>query len=196
MLLSVAIKNFWCRFLCPYGALLGVLGWLSPLKITRNKDACIDCELCTRKCPPASKAQNLQSVERRVHELPALRSGMPGEGYARRAVARKRQTERPDMGPGTVVAGVFAAVTGLAMLTGHWQNTITREEYQRRFRQLESPSISTFAVRCRSMAQMTDTEKVASFYNAIAPDYDAMTGFEKRFVRSGRSSDSLSSNTA
>src|ERR1051326_8485259 len=43
MLLSVFIKNFWCRFLCPYGALLGAMSWLSPLKITRSASTCIDC---------------------------------------------------------------------------------------------------------------------------------------------------------
>jgi len=43
VLLSVVIKNFWCRFLCPYGALLGITGWLSPLKVTRNTQSCVDC---------------------------------------------------------------------------------------------------------------------------------------------------------
>ena len=28
--LSVAIKNIWCRYLCPYGALLGLVSWMSP----------------------------------------------------------------------------------------------------------------------------------------------------------------------
>jgi hypothetical protein len=45
ILFSVVIKNFWCRYLCPYGAFLGALSWLSPVKITRNKATCIDCEL-------------------------------------------------------------------------------------------------------------------------------------------------------
>ena len=29
-LLSVIYRNFWCRYLCPYGALLGLLSMLSP----------------------------------------------------------------------------------------------------------------------------------------------------------------------
>jgi len=53
VVLSVVIQNFWCRYLCPYGALLGMLSWLSPLKITRQKSTCIDCELCTKACPTA-----------------------------------------------------------------------------------------------------------------------------------------------
>ena len=40
---------------------------------------------------------------------------------------------------GGLVAGVFAAITGLAILTGSWQNNISRHEYQVRFGQLDSP---------------------------------------------------------
>ena len=38
-----------------------------------------------------------------------------------------------------VVVGIFLGVTGLAMLTGHWQNRIPREEYLYWFTRLESP---------------------------------------------------------
>jgi len=51
MILSVFIKNFWCRYLCPYGALLGIASWLSPFKITRTASTCINCDLCTKACP-------------------------------------------------------------------------------------------------------------------------------------------------
>jgi len=50
-ILSIFIRNFWCRFLCPYGALLGIVALLSPLKIKRNKVSCIDCGLCAKACP-------------------------------------------------------------------------------------------------------------------------------------------------
>lgn len=45
---------------------------------------------------------------------------------------------------GVLVVGVFVAVTGLALLTGHWQNGIARDEYQRRFQQLDSPQYNHF----------------------------------------------------
>jgi len=41
--LSILIRNFWCRYLCPYGALLGVLSFFSILKIHRNDDTCTQC---------------------------------------------------------------------------------------------------------------------------------------------------------
>ncbi len=48
---SLFIANFWCRYLCPYGALLGILGFISPVKIRRIKETCTDCKACTRVCP-------------------------------------------------------------------------------------------------------------------------------------------------
>lgn len=140
MLLSVFIKNFWCRFLCPYGALLGIAGWLSPLKITRNKLTCIDCKLCTKACP-----SNIN-----VHKVGRVWSDECMSCMLCVAVCPVKETLDVRMSPksrkavptwvyGTLAAGVFVAITGLAMLTGNWQNSISREEYQRRFQQLDNP---------------------------------------------------------
>ena len=49
--LSILFKNFWCRYLCPYGALLGFISIFSPFKVTRNEESCIDCNKCTESCP-------------------------------------------------------------------------------------------------------------------------------------------------
>lgn len=51
VILSVFFENFWCRYLCPYGGLLGLLSIFSPLKITRNQDSCIHCGKCAESCP-------------------------------------------------------------------------------------------------------------------------------------------------
>jgi hypothetical protein len=45
---------------------------------------------------------------------------------------------------GTLIVALFMAVTGAAMLTGHWQNAISRQEYQRRFKELNSPLYQHF----------------------------------------------------
>ncbi|PYQ67630.1 MAG: 4Fe-4S binding protein, partial [Acidobacteria bacterium] len=64
--LSILYKGFWCRYLCPYGALLGLTSWLSPTRIERNPQTCIDCGLCDRVCMarlPVSKKIKVLSPE-------------------------------------------------------------------------------------------------------------------------------------
>ena len=39
-----------CRYLCPGGALFGVLGALSPVKIVRTPSKCTDCTICDAVC--------------------------------------------------------------------------------------------------------------------------------------------------
>ncbi|MCF8432071.1 MAG: 4Fe-4S binding protein, partial [Melioribacteraceae bacterium] len=60
--LSIFIRNFWCRFLCPYGALLGIFSLLSPQKITRDPISCIDCALCAKACPSNIKVDKVKTV--------------------------------------------------------------------------------------------------------------------------------------
>lgn len=51
------MERLWCRFLCPYAALLNLaqkFGALLGIKrhmIFRNLERCVDCELCCRNCP-------------------------------------------------------------------------------------------------------------------------------------------------
>jgi len=138
MLLSVTVKNFWCRFLCPYGALLGVLSWLSPFKVTREPSSCIDCELCTKACPSnilVHKAGRVWSDEctscmRCVEVCPVKDTLSLRTNFNR--------VNPPSWVYGVLVTGVFVAVTGLAILTNHWTNSISKEEYLHRFQEIES----------------------------------------------------------
>ncbi|MCP4697109.1 MAG: 4Fe-4S binding protein [Gammaproteobacteria bacterium] len=55
LLLAIVIANrfmtrFWCRVLCPLGALLGVFSERSLFRIQRDVDKCIDCFKCLQFC--------------------------------------------------------------------------------------------------------------------------------------------------
>jgi len=144
ILLSMVIKNFWCRFLCPYGALLGVASWLSPLKITRTVSTCVDCRLCTRACPSGINVHAATRVwsDECMSCLACVEACPVKDTLAMKARIRSRPV--PGWVFGVLVAGVFVAVTGLAAVTGHWQNGISPAEYQRRFEQIDSPVYQHF----------------------------------------------------
>lgn len=50
-------RQGFCRYICPYGALLGIISFLSPFKIRRSTQHCLietkgmNCDKCTRACP-------------------------------------------------------------------------------------------------------------------------------------------------
>ena len=48
---SLIYDRFFCKYLCPVGALYGMVGKISPFKVVRNETACIDCGLCSKSCP-------------------------------------------------------------------------------------------------------------------------------------------------
>lgn len=144
MLLSVLIKNFWCRFLCPYGALLGAVSWLSPLKITRTKETCTDCELCTKACPSSITVHRATRVwsDECMSCLACVEACPVKETLTMKMT--KRSTPVPSWVFGALVVGIFVAVTGMAVISGHWHNGISRSEYQRRFSRMDTPVYQHF----------------------------------------------------
>jgi len=59
---SLFIPRLWCRYLCPQGAILGLVQRISPLKIRRDKNLCIDCGRCDRACPMNLEVSNHNAV--------------------------------------------------------------------------------------------------------------------------------------
>ena len=48
--LNARKERFWCRYLCPTGALLGLLSRWNILKLRVDEEKCIKCGLCTQHC--------------------------------------------------------------------------------------------------------------------------------------------------
>ena len=50
VLLNLVIPRFYCRFICPLGALFGILGRFAIWRIGKNQNECSNCTLCERSC--------------------------------------------------------------------------------------------------------------------------------------------------
>jgi polyferredoxin len=139
VLLSMMVENFWCRYLCPYGALLGLTSLLSPVKIRRDAEACIDCGKCARACPsnlPVDRLMQIRSAE--CTACMACVAACPAQDALQLALAPRQapnsaaRWRRRTVSPRAVVAVLACIFFGLvfcAKLTGHWQTNLPREVY-------------------------------------------------------------------
>lgn len=59
--LFVLAGRFWCRYLCPMGAVLGMFNPVSLLKVQVDFDRCTRCQACLRDCP--AKIEVLEDIE-------------------------------------------------------------------------------------------------------------------------------------
>lgn len=59
---SMLYDRFFCKYLCPMGAVYGIVSKISPSKIVRNENICIDCNLCSKSCPMNIDVANMQEV--------------------------------------------------------------------------------------------------------------------------------------
>lgn len=138
-LLSIPVRNFWCRYLCPYGALLGILNFLSPTKIKRNPVSCIDCSLCTKACPSFIKVDKVKTVLSDectscfncidvcpVADTLELKSIIP--------VKNKINKKYAAIG----LVSIFIIATSIGMFSGNWDNKVSKEEYLMHYKYMNS----------------------------------------------------------
>lgn len=127
----------WCRYLCPYGALLGLFSRLSPTAVVRDTQTCVDCKGCDAVC----------MARLRVSEVDVVRSpectgcldcvaACPVNDCLEVRVARR--SVRP-VWIGAAVVVLFVGGVLLANATGNWRNAISDTEYVERIGALDGP---------------------------------------------------------
>ncbi len=127
-LASIFVQNFWCRYLCPYGALVGLASLMSPARITRNQESCVDCGLCARACPsrlPVDKLIQIRSAE--CTGCLDCVAACPVANTLDLRVARRRV---PAWAMAVGIAVIFFGFAGYARMTGHWQTDVPAQTYQ------------------------------------------------------------------
>jgi polyferredoxin len=133
---SLFIQNFWCRYLCPYGALLGITSLVSPARIRRNVETCIDCAKCAKACPSALP----------VDELVTIKSAECTGCLECVAVCPAKDTlslslpkipglvpQAPKVPAWAIAAGIaalFLGIVGFAKTAGHWDSHVPQAVYQ------------------------------------------------------------------
>ena len=132
---SIFVQNFWCRYLCPYGALLGIASLLSPLRIRRNEESCIDCGKCAKACPsslPVDKLITIKSAEctgclECVAVCPAektLEMSLP------LWIPARDSRRIPAWSMAVAIAALFLGIVGFAKSAGYWNGSVPTALYR------------------------------------------------------------------
>ncbi len=66
---TLLTERIWCRYLCPYGALMNILQYVFGFigfkrkMVLRNMEVCIDCGACNRMCPMNIEIKDVELVK-------------------------------------------------------------------------------------------------------------------------------------
>jgi ferredoxin len=123
---SFVIRNFWCRYLCPYGALLGLLALAGPFQVKRDRKTCIDCKKCEKTCPASIRLTTKNTI--RTGECIGCTeciSVCPVEDCLTLSLPFHRKNSILIL-PAAIL-GIYFIFYGIALLTGHWYSEVPPE---------------------------------------------------------------------
>jgi len=104
--------RFWCRTLCPLGALLGIFSRISILKLEKYEQKCTECNLCLRHCQGAASPRPDQDWEA-AECLMCFNcyNVCPEDALAFRFAWRPERNHQPDIGKRAVLSGLAAGIS-------------------------------------------------------------------------------------
>lgn len=131
LLASLPLRNPFCRFLCPYGALVGLVSIFSPVKATREGERCVSCGVCTQVCPsyiPVMEKERVFSEE--CIGCWRCISYCRAEGALEMKLTGRRVVVNGLLFALLVVL-LFWVGTVVGKVSGNWRTSITLAEYGR-----------------------------------------------------------------
>ena len=136
---SIFIRNFWCRYLCPYGALLGGLSFISIFKIHRNANTCTQCRQCTHICPvDINIDQSKGVISDECHACLKCVAVCPEKDTLYLSSSTRSGILKPAH-YAMIICLLFLGGSLIGRLSGHWQTSISNYEYSFHMAHLDTP---------------------------------------------------------
>lgn len=126
---SMFIRKFWCKYLCPLGAIITPLSRLSIFKLNRNINSCASCNVCSNSCPSLKTAPGIQGIltDGCSMCLECVDSCQQKNALKLKFRTRWLNTKGSLIVPVGILL-VFLLFVGVSMVTGVWNTTMTAGE--------------------------------------------------------------------
>jgi len=119
---SIFINRFWCRYLCPLGAVTAIFAKLGFTSIKRNDKKCIDCKICDKVCPVRVKVSSVDKVRSaECIDCTACVSNCPKSALSINLFKERISIKKYAIG----LVFILLAVIGITKATGIWQSVPT-----------------------------------------------------------------------
>ncbi len=140
---SLFVRNLWCRYLCPYGALMGLFAFIGTSHIRRCAGTCIDCGRCAKACP-----YHLAVDRKAIIVSPECTACLeclqacPVKGTLSFATLGIKGKAWTMAGLGITIVLIFVLSITTARVTGHWQSRVDMREYRHLLQQIDAPQMT------------------------------------------------------
>jgi polyferredoxin len=135
---SIVYDRFFCKYLCPAGALYGAIGKVSPYAVRIDKEKCISCGLCNKVCP--MNVEIMDCKKDKITDLECINcnecvNACPSSGALHTGFSRKKALS-PIIATLLALALFFtpiiiASITGnMQLLPNKYTNAQTEETHQ------------------------------------------------------------------
>ncbi len=122
--MNVIIPRFFCRVMCPLGALLGVISRFSLFRINRDVHKCTDCNLCLTRCEGAADPQGAVRVSECFSCMNCI-DDCPEDAlsFSMRGLDTKQVVPAPDLSRRRLLFASMAGLMAYPFIKTHGVNT-------------------------------------------------------------------------
>ena len=116
VLLNLKVPRFYCRFVCPLGALFGLLGRTALWRIGRREEGCTHCSLCEANCEGACEPSGSVRIPECVLCMNCLDDCRQGSIVYSTARSEAGEVAVPDLSRRGVIITLASGVVAVPMM--------------------------------------------------------------------------------
>ncbi len=115
--MSLRVTRFWCRAICPLGALLGAVSRWSVLGLHKDPEACNNCNRCLLHCQGGDDPIG-SSPWRKSECLMCMNcvGGCPDHALTFRFFRKEKEVASPDLGRRRTITGIAAGAVAVPLM--------------------------------------------------------------------------------